>query len=108
MAIAAIERGAVSSVAETETPIGVFDLRRRAEPTARGFETITEALLGGELPGDLAAHPYDLILIDVDHTPRERLDESSSPCYPADGERRVRRRPNAPCGTTPLSGHLPT
>jgi len=32
---------------------------------------------------------YDLVLIDVDHTPRQRLDESSAPFYGAEGQRRV-------------------
>lgn len=41
---------------------------------------------------DLLGKPqrtYDLILIDVDHTPKERLDESSAPFYTLEGQRRV-------------------
>jgi spermidine synthase len=166
-----------------DTPIGVFDLRRREVPTAAGTECVTEVLVNGmllmssrntvseralatralalhegttklsvlvgglglgytahaaladprvahvrvvdripvlfdwlraghlplsaELNGDPrlatvesdvyadllggADATYDVILVDVDHTPKERLDESSAPFYTADGQRRVAR-----------------
>jgi spermidine synthase len=171
------------SVAWVETPIGVFDLRRRQVPTAEGSETVTEVLVNGELlmsskttvseralaTRALAMHEgvaelsvlvgglglgytaqaaladsrvtsvevvdlipvlfdwlrdghlplsealtndarfatrqsnvytdlldgvgeYDVILIDVDHTPRERLDESSAPFYTVEGQQRVAQR----------------
>jgi spermidine synthase len=35
------------------------------------------------------ATPYDLLLIDVDHAPKERLDESSAPFYTVQGQQRV-------------------
>jgi len=171
------------SVAWVDTPIGVFDLRRRQVPTATGSRTVTEVLVNGELlmsskntdseralaTSALALHggdsnlsvlvgglglgytahaaladprvslvrvvdripvlfdwlraghlplsaelnaddrfkivesdvysdllsegeaKYDAVLIDVDHTPRERLDESSAPFYTADGQRHVAR-----------------
>lgn len=170
-------------VAWVETPIGVFDLRRREVPTATGSRNITEVLVNGELLmsshttlseralatsalalhegagdlrvlvgglglgytaqaalenprvaqvdvvdlipvlfdwlqkgllplsdqlnndprfgtirsnvyEDLLAQPqsqYDLILIDVDHAPTERLDESSAPFYTVAGQRIVQR-----------------
>ena len=171
------------SVDWVNTPIGVFDLRRREVPTATGTETVTEVLVDGELLmssrntvseralatralalhegaadlsvlvgglglgytahaaladprvarvrvadripvlfdwlraghlplaaelngdprlatvesdvyADLLGDPdatYDVILVDVDHAPKERLDESSAPFYTADGQRRVAR-----------------
>jgi len=173
------------AIAWADTPIGVFDLRRRSVPTADGTESVTEVLVNGELlmssrntvseralatralalhrgreqlsvlvgglglgytahaalqdsrvtsvrvvdripvlfewlrAGDLPlsaelggdprfasvendvyadllgppadGHTFDAILIDVDHTPKERLDESSAPFYTADGQRRVAR-----------------
>ncbi|MEE8107140.1 MAG: spermidine synthase [Planctomycetota bacterium] len=173
------------AIAWVDTPIGVFDLRRRSVPTADGTESVTEVLVNGELlmssrntvseralatralalhrgGGDLSvlvgglglgytAHAalqdprvthvrvvdripvlfewlraghlplsaelsgdsrfamiesdvyadllgepardtaFDAILIDVDHTPKERLDQSSAPFYTADGQRRVAR-----------------
>jgi len=171
------------SVAWVDTPIGVFDLRRREVPTATGSRSVTEVLVNDELlmsskntvseqalatqalalhqgTGDLSvlvgglglgytaqaalADPrvsqvcvvdlipvlfewlragllplsaeltsdprfatvesdvyadllatsdarYDAILIDVDHTPRERLDESSAPFYTVAGQRAVAR-----------------
>lgn len=48
----------------------------------------------GDVYADLlgeADAAWDLVLIDVDHTPRERLDESSAPFYTAPGQRRVAR-----------------
>ncbi len=169
-----------------ETPIGVFDLRRRMVPTATGEEQVTEVLVNGELlmssrnfvseralatsalamhegEGELAvlvgglglgctAHAaladrrvthvrvvdripvlfdwlraghlplsadlmgdarfatvksdvyadllgepderFDAILIDVDHAPRERLDEASAPFYTVEGQQCVRRHLN--------------
>ncbi|MHC4952936.1 MAG: spermidine synthase family protein [Planctomycetota bacterium] len=174
------------SVAWKETPIGVFDLRRREVPTATGSERVTEVLVNGELlmssrntvseralaTSALALHVggddlsvlvgglglgytahaaladprvghvrvvdripvlfdwlraghlplsaelnddprfatvesdvyadllgdsdtmYDAILIDVDHTPQERLDESSAPFYSINGQHRVARHLN--------------
>jgi len=171
-------------VAWQDSPIGVFDLRRREVPTATGRETVTEVLVNDELlmssrnnvsekalasralgmhegtedlhvlvgglglgytaqaaladprvsrvrvvdripvlfdwlakgllplSGELNADPrfetvegdvyadllrasddrFDAILVDVDHTPRERLDEASAPFYAAEGQRRVARR----------------
>lgn len=170
-------------LASVDTPIGVFDLRRRTVPTATGSRSVTEVLVNGELlmsskntvseralaTSALALHEgdgnlsvlvgglglgytaqaaledprviqvdvvdlipvlfdwlrdgqlplsdqlnndsrfatvrgnvyedllgtptrrYDLILIDVDHTPKERLDESSAPFYTAEGQRTVRQ-----------------
>lgn len=163
-----------------ETPIGVFDLRRRDVPTATGTESVTEVLVDGDLLmssrntdseralatraldlhegaelsvlvgglglgytahaalgdprvaqvtvvdriavlfewlragrlplsaelngdprlttvesdvyADLLGDPdakYDVILIDVDHAPKERLDASSAPFYTTGGQRRV-------------------
>ena len=42
-------------------------------------------LLGDDKAG------YDVIMVDVDHSPKRRLDESSAPFYTADGQRRVAR-----------------
>jgi len=53
------------------------------------------ALEEGDIYARLLAPPppsgtrYDLVLIDVDHTPSERLDDSSAPFYTAEGQRRV-------------------
>jgi len=47
---------------------------------------------------DLLGEPderFDAILIDVDHAPRERLDDASAPFYTVEGQRRVLRHLNA-------------
>ena len=52
--------------------------------------TTVESDVYADLLGDAEAR-YDVILIDVDHAPKERLDASSAPFYTADGQRRVAR-----------------
>ncbi len=57
------------------------------DPRLTGVESDVYADLLGA-----ADNAYDVILIDVDHTPKERLDESSAPFYTVDGQRRVARQ----------------
>ena len=51
--------------------------------------TLTEADVYGSLLGRAPDRPWDLLLIDVDHAPRNRLDEASAPFYTVEGQRRV-------------------
>ena len=51
--------------------------------------TLVEADVYGSLLGPAPERPWDLILIDVDHAPRDRLDEASAPFYSAAGQRHV-------------------
>jgi len=51
--------------------------------------TLIEADVFGRLLGPAPEHPWDLLLIDVDHSPRDRLDEASAPFYTVEGQRRV-------------------
>ena len=47
---------------------------------------------GGDVYAELlgpGAGRWDVIVVDVDHTPTERLDEASAPFYTIDGQRRV-------------------
>jgi spermidine synthase len=50
---------------------------------------VCEGDVYAELLADPASEPYDLILIDVDHSPTELLDEASAPFYMAPGQYRV-------------------
>jgi len=52
--------------------------------------TTVESDVYADLLGDDDAR-YDVILIDVDHSPKRRLDASSKPFYTADGQRIVAR-----------------
>jgi len=51
--------------------------------------TLVEADVYGSLLGPAPKKPWDVALIDVDHAPRNRLDESSAPFYTVEGQRRV-------------------
>ncbi len=51
--------------------------------------TLIEADVYRSLLGPAPEHPWDLLLIDVDHSPRNRLDEASEPFYTVEGQRRV-------------------
>lgn len=62
-----------------------------AELNAEPRFTTVESNVYTDLLGE-AETTYDLILIDVDHTPKERLDECSAPFYTVEGQRRVAQR----------------
>ena len=52
---------------------------------------LVEADVYGSLLGPAPPVAWDLLLIDVDHAPRNRLDESSAPFYTVEGQQRVKR-----------------
>ena len=53
--------------------------------------TIIEQDVYGYLLGSETTEKWDVILIDVDHAPRNRLDEASAPFYTDAGQQRVMR-----------------
>ena len=50
---------------------------------------LTEADVYADLLGPAGERRWDLLLIDVDHSPHNRLDEASAPFYTVEGQRRV-------------------
>jgi spermidine synthase len=73
-----------------------------ADWLAKGLLPLSEALVGeerltidrGDIYEDLLGPPtakYDVILVDVDHAPDDRLSNASRPFYTAEGQARVAR-----------------
>ena len=60
-----------------------------AELAADERLTLIEADVYESLLGPAPDRPWDLLLIDVDHAPKNRLDEASAPFYTVEGQRRV-------------------
>jgi len=52
---------------------------------------LTEADVYAHLLAAPTTEPWDIVLIDVDHAPRNRLSHSSAPFYTIEGQRRVMR-----------------